>query len=246
MEKLEFRKMWADKLKNVKFYERNIKSKRWKTLQDDDNQLIIGFDDQDDYIVSYHDALIKPVVIVFNNENNTADIVLEGSDTLTIPLEDVFVCIEQIDTVEDEIEMYEISVHEYPAHLDNFTIEFPVFNVETLKGYDENGIPTHLYKLLVYPSPLELLPISYGLYDIFDNMVLNKHEIKKLYENDIAESILTKREGMIDYRASLNDKMILREDQQPEVYKFTLSGSTNLTVDMRNTINIVKHYVEGL
>ena len=32
MEKLEFRKMWADKLKNVKFYERNIKSKRWKTL----------------------------------------------------------------------------------------------------------------------------------------------------------------------------------------------------------------------
>lgn len=244
MEKLEFRKMWADRLKHTKFYERNIKSKRWKILEETENHMLIGFDEDDDFIITYHNGIIKPVAMNINNVVNCASIFLEGQSSIEIPLEDVFISIEQFDTIEDELEMYEITVNEYPAHLDNFTIDFPVFSIETLKGYDtENNIPMHVYKLGVYPSPMELLPIPYSIFKTIEELYGNMKWIKKLYTDDNIESVLTKRGGALEY--TYNDKLctylLNPEDQQPEIYKINVSDTEDITLDMRSVLNIVKN-----
>lgn len=185
MTDLEFRKSWSERLKEVRIFENNVRSKRWHIIDtgEESNILIIGFDDEDDYIVTYADAIIKPTVLTLdqNNDTKVVDIMLEDGGKMSIPLNDVFICIDQVDTVEDEMEMYEIKVKELPAHLFNPDIMFPTFEVSICNMYDmETNLPTQLFNLDVYFSPADLLPTRYSSYKSLTALSNSANTLKEI------------------------------------------------------------------
>lgn len=243
----EFRKECAERYSATLFYESNVRSKRWKTLEQNEDQILIGFDDEDDYIISFGDAIIKPTALRIVDDGNgiIGHLIFLSGEIIDIPINNTFICITQVDSIEDELEMYELSVREIPAHVKNFDIQYPVFEIETTNGYDLNSdTQIQLFKLYVYLSPLDLLPIPYGLYKTMAGLNREMDYITRRYKE---MPILYKNGGGIVYIEDEKKFHIeLEESQIPgEIYKVRDMNSCNagLSISFRTILSLPEKYV---
>lgn len=138
-----------EKYKHVKFYEINVRDRVWKIHDDTDDAILILFDDNNnDYLVAYHDAAIPLAAIRLTED--TAEFCLESGDIMTIPLAGSFISIEQ-----ETKELYSLKCEYYPPYIiDEKTYKFPLYDIKT--SYHNNSL---VYFLYCYMAPSILSPI---------------------------------------------------------------------------------------